>query len=177
MAWWQCRDAPKNGRISVMDCQGGGPSRQSGAAAFFQRQGIAAQWISFSPSGGLTGHRGGSAQGSTLPLRPSSACLRTVWRACPCLVPVSYLSRTCLLPPMWIAIHMGGTRQVPDRYQTGAWEARRSRAFVAPWRQGRRQALRKSGVAQGPQHQLVNFTAAPSGAGPIRDSGRWTDDL
>jgi len=34
-------------------------------------------------------------------------------------VRVSYLSRTCLVPPMWIAIHMGGTRQVRDRYAVG----------------------------------------------------------
>jgi hypothetical protein len=31
-------------------------------------------------------------------------------------VPSSYLSRTCLVPPMWIVVHMGGTRQVRDRY-------------------------------------------------------------
>ena len=36
----------------------------------------------------------------------------------------SYLSGTCLVPPMWITIHMGGTRQVPDRYQTDTSLAR-----------------------------------------------------
>ena len=37
-------------------------------------------------------------------------------------VPAWYLSRTCLVPPMWIAIHMRGTRQVRDRCLGSAGE-------------------------------------------------------
>jgi hypothetical protein len=106
--------------------------------AAWHRQGVAAQWISVSASGRLTGRRGGGAQDSTLSLRPRSACLRTVWRACPCLVPVSYLSRTCLVPPMWIAIHMGDTRQVRDRYETGT-PGRHAVAGPSPSTPGRSQ--------------------------------------
>jgi len=47
-------------------------------------------------------------------------------------VSMVYLSRTCLVPPMWIAIHMGGTRQVRDRYETGAWEADRDNSVSEP---------------------------------------------
>ena len=47
-------------------------------------------------------------------------------RYCP-RAPPMVLSRTCLVPPMWIAIHMGGTRQVRDRYEMGTpWIHRRT---------------------------------------------------
>ena len=47
-------------------------------------------------------------------------------------VSMVYLSRTCLVPPMWIAIHLGGTRQVRDRYETGVWEAHRDNSVSEP---------------------------------------------
>jgi hypothetical protein len=53
----------------------------------------------------LSGRTRGRAKGGTLTLPPY------------CWLPsMVYLSRTCLVPPMWITIHMGGTRQVRDRY-------------------------------------------------------------
>ena len=46
-------------------------------------------------------------------------------------VSMAYLSRTCLVPPMWIAIHMGCTRQVRDRYEIGTRGIYHSSAVAA----------------------------------------------
>jgi hypothetical protein len=87
-----------------------------GVGAAWHRQGVTAQWISVSASGKPTGRRGGGAQDSTLPLRPYSTYLRTVGRACPCLVPVSYLSRTSQVQRVVLGRNETGTRPVPGRH-------------------------------------------------------------
>jgi len=79
------------------------------------------------------GHRGGAARRST-PLRPSSAAAGRYAR-CPCLVscvPVSY----CLGPVSYLHVDRDSTWEVADRYRQvrdRCLEARRSRAFTAPW--------------------------------------------
>ena len=46
-------------------------------------------------------------------------------------VSTAYLSRTKLVPPMWITIHMGGTSLVRDRYELGTSLVRRGYTIEA----------------------------------------------
>jgi len=74
------------------------------------------------------------SHGKTLSLRPWPFLSATILRRCTSHAPGSYLSRTCLVPPMWIAIHMGGTRQVRDRYEGGTPLIHHRTMGGAPWR-------------------------------------------